>query len=846
MSAVSDGLRDIFEMSLADIRAVRRGCAATTPGHRPYPNVCEKCQLGISFIPNEGPQEEFVSSDVDELLYGGAAGGGKTSGLVAIPLRWVDDPSFRGLILRRDTTQLKKLLDEAEALYPVAIEGADRAMKGDAAIWRFPSGANVRFEHCQLEKHIKRYDGDEFQYCVARGTPVLLASGEWRSVESIRPGDEVATLVGPRRVTDAFRVGMKPVVKVTGPAGSAVVSRTHPLLTSAGLWASPEALSATRCDAGGSTRAASPAQPEARGTQPGCRSTRLAPDDALAGQTLSRTPTPAIASLSGDGRTEGAACSGSRPAEAPPLSWSARLALFAPAFRSAAPTEPRGSLSRAQGHAPDGASAQDSLADCRAERGSDGERPLGPQESAQACTPSPVDAEERLRACLPAGGRASTPAHTLTAQFELRHPYTKEALVATEDVLLAQVEIAPAGEAEVFDLRVEGASHYVTWGGFVSQNCGYDELTHFTLKQFVGINARIRSSKPGLPRYSRGTTNPGGEGHEWVFDRWAAWLNPKAKIRGMRERRDPDTGELLPPAMPGEVLWFDPVTGERVAKGTLLSISRTFIPARVEDNPFITVNDPGYVAKLNAMDPVRRAQLRRGDWLVKPAAGAYFKRAWFNMVPVAPTDVIARARVWDLAATEDPKNTTGSPDWTVGELWSKTRDGRFFVENVTRFRGRPHEVDSAILNTAKADGRRVVIRLPQDPGQAGKAQAAHFTRMLAGFRVKIKPVTGDKVTRAGPYSSQVEGGNVYVVEGDWNSKFFEEHESFPEGEHDDQIDTGSDAIDELAKAKPFEGLDDYEGAKPRDQRESEAPQQNMARPASHATDQDKIKRRGRW
>lgn len=540
-----DNTIDVASMSLQQIRAIRRGCAETTPGHRPYPNTCDRCNLGIAFVPNEGPQEEFVSSDVDELLYGGAAGGGKTAGLVSIPLRWVDNPAFRGLLLRRDTTQLEQLLDEADALFPVAVEGADRVMKGNGAVWSFPSGAKIRFEHCQLEKHIRRYDGKQFQYV------------------------------------------------------------------------------------------------------------------------------------------------------------------------------------------------------------------------------------------------------------------------------------------------------------------GYDELTHFTLKQFVGINARLRSPALGLPRYARGTTNPGGEGHEWVFDRWGAWLNPKAKIRGLAERRD-EFGEMLPPARPGEVLWFDPTTGERVAKGSPKSISRTFIPAKVEDNPYIMVNDPEYVTKLMGLDPVRRAQLRRGDWLAKPGKGIYFKRAWFKMADVRPTDVVARIRVWDLAATEespDKKKRKSQADWTVGELWAKTRDDRFYVENVIRFRGTPAEVDNAILNTAISDGKGVAVRLPQDPGQAGKAQAAHFVRMLQGFTVRIRPVTGDKVTRAGPYSSQVEHGNVWVLEGDWNAAFFEEHEAFPEGSHDDQIDCGSDAIAELAGDKPFSAdLQDYRGNVPRDQRTGDSnvdAQGQWTRPASHGSDADKPKR-GRW
>ena len=202
---------------------------------------------------------------------------------------------------------------------------------------------------------------------------------------------------------------------------------------------------------------------------------------------------------------------------------------------------------------------------------------------------------------------------------------------------------------------------------------------------------------------------------------------------------------------------------------------------------------------LQALDNVRREQLLNGNWLAQPGKGAYFKRVWFNMLKVGPSDVIARVRAWDLAATEQgPGRKQGrDPDWTVGELWAKTRDGRFVLEDVIRFRGRPLEVDATIESTAKRDGKGVSIRLPEDPGQAGKAQAEHYVRMLAGYRVKTKRVTGNKVTRAGPLSSQVEGGNVYIVEARWNSAFFEELEAFPEGGHDDQVDAAADALEEL-------------------------------------------------
>jgi len=120
--------------------------------------------------------------------------------------------------------------------------------------------------------------------------------------------------------------------------------------------------------------------------------------------------------------------------------------------------------------------------------------------------------------------------------------------------------------------------------------------------------------------------------------------------------------------------------------------------------------------------------------------------------------------------------------------------------------GTPFEVERALKNTTGQDGEKVIVRIPQDPGQAGKAQAQRFVRMLAGYRVKARPVTGDKVTRAGGFSSQSEAGNVRMVRGPWNEVVLGGLEAFPTpGAHDDDVDAFSDAFDELNRLSGRKG-----------------------------------------
>ncbi len=341
--------------------------------------------------------------------------------------------------------------------------------------------------------------------------------------------------------------------------------------------------------------------------------------------------------------------------------------------------------------------------------------------------------------------------------------------------------------------------------GVAWQFVGFDELTQFYESQYLYLIGRTRSAH-SVPIRLRATTNPGGDGHEWVFRRFGAWLDPASVLRGD----------------PGKVLWFyrdeggaehsvdrdtadamnaehDAATvAERKERGLPRVIGRTFVPASLADNPTLAA-DGVYARGLEELDPVTRAQLRDGNWLIKPAAGHYFKRAWFQFVDLAPAEA-HRIRFWDRAATE-PK-AGRDPDWTIGVRLARTPGGICYVENVVRIRGTPGTVEATILATAELDGKDIEIGIPEDPGSAGKSEAATTIKALAGWNVRAHRSTGDKVTRAGPVSAQCEAGNVKLVRGAWNEPFLEVLESFPDGTHDDDVDGLSGAFNELTANGP--------------------------------------------
>lgn len=319
----------------------------------------------------------------------------------------------------------------------------------------------------------------------------------------------------------------------------------------------------------------------------------------------------------------------------------------------------------------------------------------------------------------------------------------------------------------------------------------FDELTHFTAKQFWYMLSRNRSLC-GVRPYIRASTNPDAD--SWVAQFIAWWI-------------DQDTGYPIPERS-GVLRWFVRVgdtliwgdTPEELQGHTdpdgepIPPKSVTFISARLTDNQILMQADPGYMASLLALPTVERERLLGGNWKIRPAAGLYFQRTWCEIVDAAPSN-LTLCRGWDFAGT--PKTETNDPDATAGTLIGKSPDGRFFVMDHRKDFVGPHGVKTMVRNTAIADTRRVRIDIPQDPGSAGKDQVLGMTQMLAGFNVRSAPVTGSKITRFSGFSAQAEAGNVYVLRGAWNDAWFDSLEGFPDATHDDDVDSTSQAFNAL-------------------------------------------------
>ena len=175
------------------------------------------------------------------------------------------------------------------------------------------------------------------------------------------------------------------------------------------------------------------------------------------------------------------------------------------------------------------------------------------------------------------------------------------------DVDCAAWSVEHLGETWLFDIEVEGANHYITGPGVVNCNC-FDEATNFLESQVRFLLGWLRTTVANQRCQALLTFNPptNAEGR-WVMSYFAPWLDDKHPA----------------PARPGELRWFATIDGaDQVCEDgtpfehdgeTITPQSRTFIPSRVSDNPYLT--GTGYLAQLQSLPEPLRSQMLKGDFM---------------------------------------------------------------------------------------------------------------------------------------------------------------------------------------------------------------------------------------
>lgn len=291
------------------------------------------------------------------------------------------------------------------------------------------------------------------------------------------------------------------------------------------------------------------------------------------------------------------------------------------------------------------------------------------------------------------------------------------------------------------------------------QYIGMDECTHISPKNYRYLFSRLRKPKSlNVPLRFRATCNPGGLYGEYYYNRFF-------------------------------------VEGEENG--------RIFISAGLVDNPYL--DEEEYREALAELDPVTRAQLEDGNWMVREA-GDVFDRHWFQIVPADSLPLNAPCvRYWDLASIDPKKRKKKSrgkddPDFTVG-FKMRCHQNIYIIDDIIRVQKKPNEIEELIKNTAVFDGHNCCIEMEQEPGSSGAITIDHYSRnVLPDYNFKGVTSTGSKVERARNASSAAQAGRVLVSNQCRNiTAFFDELDTFPYGAHDDTIDGFSGAMAHFRK-----------------------------------------------
>lgn len=307
----------------------------------------------------------------------------------------------------------------------------------------------------------------------------------------------------------------------------------------------------------------------------------------------------------------------------------------------------------------------------------------------------------------------------------------------------------PSGATVGFG-HLDSVNAHLNYKGAAFQCILYDELTDINPVHFRFLNSRLRRSKQNrAPLRVRGATNPGGLYHDYYKN------------------------------------YF-------ISNG---SSERVFVPARLHDNPGL--DRDSYEKTLARLDPVTRAQLKDGDWDIKPE-GNMFKREWFKIVQNVPARIKASVRAWDLAATP-PTQKNPDPDYVAGCKMSAMDNGQCIIHGMKHDRLTPSGVEALVEHTAEVDGHGVSIGIEQEPGASGKTVIASYqNEILKSYAVYAISPTGDKEARAKPLSAACERGEVLLLDGPWIQEFLDELCPFPNVPHDDQVDAAAHAYNMLA------------------------------------------------
>ena len=162
--------------------------------------------------------------------------------------------------------------------------------------------------------------------------------------------------------------------------------------------------------------------------------------------------------------------------------------------------------------------------------------------------------------------------------------------------------------------------------------------------------------------------------------------------------------------------------------------------------------------------------------------GSLFKRHWFATVDHTPEN-LKWVRYWDLAASI---KTTA--DYTASAEVALGPDGVLYVRNMVRGQWEWPDAKKIMVSTMIA-GNGTQHGIEEAMHGLAAVQELRRDSSLVAITLRGIRVDKDKMSRALPWAARAEAGKVKLVRGDWVPAFLDEICAFPQGAHDDQVDT---------------------------------------------------------
>lgn len=273
-------------------------------------------------------------------------------------------------------------------------------------------------------------------------------------------------------------------------------------------------------------------------------------------------------------------------------------------------------------------------------------------------------------------------------------------------------------------------------------------------------------------------------------------------------------------------------SGIRKAQSAINPVKSIVLPADLRDGFPVTPKKLAAFYQDGLLDPVRlpreilemkRHPLTLGEFGYAgqygqqpvPRSGGQFD---FSLVPLCkhpPVDRLERVcRYWDKAGTSKGGAFTAGAllgyNLRPDPLNPRRPLKHWYILDMVRVQVNSAQREELIENTKSRDearyGRKYEVGVEQEPGSGGKESAENTAARLSGVKVVLDKVTGEKDVRADPFSSQVNAGNVEMVEGEWNAAYLDEGKYYPHGTYKDQIDASAGAFNQLNKARVTIGL----------------------------------------